>query len=631
MATKPDHQDLIETLMAVGVQVETLATQDIDGLSAPTLSDDPQTQDAIERLPLLVGDDAVIAPGDVLGEGGMGVVSSAHQAHLNREVAVKTVRDPRSYAEQMLYREAQVLGGLQHPNVVPVHMLGADADGRPMLVMKRLEGDAWNDYMPRGEQPLTAPAGRDPLDWHLGVLMAVCNAVHYAHSRGVVHRDIKPGNVVVGEFGEVYLLDWGLAASISRDNAFGLTEASDIRHVAGTPGYLAPEMAAADGASIDERTDVYLLGGCLHTILTGSPRHHGSTAMDRLFLAFTSPPFDYGEDVPTELAGICNRAMNERREDRFPSALAFRQALDGFLKHRSSVSLAREAAARVDIFCEAVAAADGEQETAIGIHGLFGECHFGLQQALREWAANAGARADLQRLLEARIDYELEHGSVSAAEVLISELPDANPVIDARLRQRKVELAEEADRLRKLHRQWNLELGKADRSRVLLGLGTLWGAVYLVLGLLARAEIFRAEYAVFITISVVHGCVVGLLDWWIRRSLPRTHANRRFMYTLWATVFGPLLTLIYCLYHGLPFSTALGLVLGVYGLCSCAAAIAIDLRMLGTASAFVVSFMVVAAVPEWCYFAASGAAFFGLWIGARYWKVTEVEPPEISP
>ena len=628
---KRDRQDLVETLMAVGVQVETLATQDLDGLSAPTLSDDPQAQEAIGRLPSLVGDGALIDPGAVLGEGGMGVVSSARQAHLNREVAIKAVRDQRPFAAQMLYREAQVLGGLQHPNIVPVHMLGADADGQPLLVMKRLEGDAWSDYMPRGERSLTAPGERDPLDWHLGVLMAVCNAVHYAHSRGVVHRDIKPGNVMVGEFGEVYLLDWGLAASVSRDNAFGLTEASDIRHVAGTPGYLAPEMATADGSSIDERTDVYLLGGCLHTILTGAPRHQGSTAMDRLLLAFSSPAFDYDEDVPAELAAICNRAMCELREDRYPSALSFRQALEGFRRHRSSVVLTREAADRVEAFRAAVESADGSQETAIRIHGLFGECHFGLRQALREWAANDEARRGLQRLLEARIDYELEHGSSTAAEMLISELPDANPVFDARLRERRLEQAAEADRLRALQRMWDLDLGMGGRSKAMLAMGVLWGLVYLALGFLARAEIFRAEYATFMTISVVHGATMGALDVWVRRNLPRTEVNRRFMQVLWISAVGPLIVLIFCRFHDLPFTTALGLVLGTYSLVSCIAAVGIDLRMFGTAAAFAVGFVVVAVKPQWCYWAASCAAFVGLWLGARYWRVVDDDSPGVSP
>ena len=627
-----DRQDLVETLLAVGVQVETLVTHNSDGLEPPTLADDPEAKQAIEHLPSLVEDrDQNAAPitrqDQILGEGGMGIVTSARQAHLNREVAVKTVREHQSGAALMLFRESQVLGGLQHPNVVPVHMLGADADSQPMLVMKRLEGDPWTNYMPGERRDLSAPADQDPLEWNLRVLMQVCNAVQYAHSRGVVHRDIKPGNVMVGEFGEVYLLDWGLAASLTGERTFGLTETAEIRHVAGTPGYMAPEMAAADGASIDERTDVYLLGGCLHTILTGTPRHRGSSAMDRLFKAYASPPFEYGLDVPTELADICNQAMSELREDRHASASDFRDALTDFLHHRSSITLAREAATLVDSFCRTVEDADETHDTAVRVHALFGECHFGLRQALKAWDHNDGARADLQRLLETRIDYELRHGSVGAAEMVRSELPTANPGFDDRIAKRRAEEEAEAERLRMLQRMWNLNLGMGGRSRVMLGLGVVWGLVYLVLGFLARYEVFRAEYATFITISVIHGATMGALDVWIRRNLPRTEVNRRFMQTLWVSALGPLLVLLFCLHHGLPFATALGLVLGTYSLVSCIAAISIDLRMLGTAAAFAAGFLVVAIVPAWCYWAASGAAFIGLWLGSRYWRPTDDPVP----
>lgn len=633
MTRDRDHHDLVETLLAVGVPVENLVTRDTDGLEPPTLADDPEAKQAIEHLPSLVGEtDVDIAPialqDQILGEGGMGIVSSARQAHLNRDVAIKTVRDQQPVAALMLFRESQVLGGLQHPNIVPVHMLGADGDGQPMLVMKRLEGDAWTNYMPGKRRGLSAPADQDPLEWNLRVLMQVCNAVQYAHSRGVVHRDVKPGNVMVGEFGEVYLLDWGLAASTTGAHAFGLMETADIHHVAGTPGYMAPEMAAADGSSIDERTDVYLLGGCLHTILTGEPRHQGSSAMDRLFRAYASPPFDFAQDVPAELAAICNRAMSESGEVRFASANAFRDALQSFLHHRSSITLAREASSRVDSFCQAVEAADETTETAVAIHALFGECHFGLDQALRQWEHNEDAREDLQRLLEARIDYELRHGTVGAAEMLLGELPRANPGFDDRIARRRTEEGAEAERLRMLQRMWNLNLGMGGRSRVMLGLGVVWGLVYLALGLLARFDVFRAEYTTFITISVVHGATMGALDVWVRRNLPRTEVNRRFMQTLWMSALGPLLVLIFCLHHGLAFTTALGLVLGTYSLVSCIAAIAIDLRMFGTAAAFAAGFLVVAVVPQWCYWAASGSAFVGLWLGSRYWRVTGDLPSE---
>ena len=149
-----------------------------------------------------------------------------------------------------------------------------------------------------------------------------------------------------------------------------------------------------------------------------------------------------------------------------------------------------------------------------------------------------------------------------------------------------------------------------------------------MLGFLARGEVFRAEYATFLTISVLHGGVIGLLDRWVRRHLPRTEVNRRFIQVLFVSALGPFLVLVYCRYHGLPFTTALGLVLGTYSLVSCIAAIGIDLRMFGTAAVFAAAFLIVAVRPDWCYWAASGAAFVGLWLGARYWRQPEKPPAQ---
>jgi len=606
-------------------------SRDAAALTTPEQSTDPEAIAAMETLPPLseppaVGIPAPVELGSLLGEGGMGMIVAARQAHLNREVAVKTARVDSAQAALALYREAQVLGGLEHPNILPVHMLGSSQDGQPMLVMKRLDGVPWTDFMPRPGHERSAPVARDPLDWHLDVLRQVCNAVQYAHSHGVLHRDIKPDNVMVGDYGEVYLLDWGLAVSGSEDNSFGLPLAAQIAHVAGTPGYIAPEMVAMDGDAIDERTDVYLLGGCLHTVLTGQRRHEGDTVMDQLYQACESPPYEYGDDVPSELAAICNRAASGLPSYRFRDAAEFRDALGDYQRHRASASLAREADARVETFCELVQSVEqaqpggGDLEMATRVHGLYGECRFGLDQALREWEGNTVAGTALQRLLEARIRYELEHGSADTASVLLSELLQPVPELERKIQDRRREDALEAERLAALERRWDLNLGMRGRSRALFGIGVLWGVVYVILGQLARAELFRAEYGTFLLISVAHGSVIGCLDMFMRRRMPRTEANRRFIQTLWITVFAPMLVLLFMMLQGIPFATTLGLLLLVYGLTACVAAIAIDLRMFGTALLFAVGFAIASTAPQWCYEAAAGAAFFGLALAARYWR-----------
>ena len=279
-----------------------------------------------------------------LGVGGMGKVLLAIQRPLQREVAVKMPRSAE-VTDQLtaeLLREALVTGRLEHPNIVPVHLLGRAQDGAPFFVMKRIEGTPWRELL--DEPGALGKLGRraeDPLGFHLGVLLEVCNAVSFAHSRGVLHRDLKPDNVMLGSFGEVYVLDWGIAVTTRPDPLLSL--ASDSKGICGTPSYMAPEMAEGDGAKLSERTDVFLLGAVLHHILTGKAPHQGATVIAVLTAAWESKAPTFGADVAEELGAICRRAMARLPEDRYASVQELRDALEGFLRRRDSLALATEA------------------------------------------------------------------------------------------------------------------------------------------------------------------------------------------------------------------------------------------------------------------------------------------------
>jgi predicted Ser/Thr protein kinase len=179
-----------------------------------------------------------------LGRGGMGVVYLARDTALDREVALKIV--DRVHAGG---REARVLARLEHPGSVPVHDFGELPDGRAFYAMKRVRGDRLDRWL---------AAGRDVAE-RLAVFLRVCDAVAFAHAHGVVHRDLKPENVMVGEFGEVLVLDWGIAQVPDAAGA----RAGDA--IAGTPDYMAPEQARGD-ADADHRADVYALGGVLQAM-----------------------------------------------------------------------------------------------------------------------------------------------------------------------------------------------------------------------------------------------------------------------------------------------------------------------------------------------------------------------------
>ncbi|MDB4930878.1 MAG: serine/threonine protein kinase, partial [Myxococcaceae bacterium] len=340
-------------------------------------------------LPLLRTEASAEGPADVrmhalLGEGGMGRVFAAEQVALGREVAVKVLRDAgEEDATDALLREALIAARLEHPNVVPVYLLGRSPAGEPLFVMRRIEGVPWSAVLrdPAAAPGMFAGAG-DPLEFHLGVFLEVCGAVQFAHSRGILHRDLKPDNVMLGAYREVYVVDWGIAVSLRDDPS--LPAASEARQVSGTPGYMAPEMADPLGLSLSERTDVYLLGAVLHHVLTGAAPHAGATLLQQLAHAYESPAPAYAGDVPEEFAQVCARAMARDPAARFASVDELRRAVQDGLRHRSAWALSEEADRSARALRDELGRAGGarEGEAAARARVLFSEARFGYRQAL---------------------------------------------------------------------------------------------------------------------------------------------------------------------------------------------------------------------------------------------------------
>ena len=369
---------------------------------------------------------------DTLGEGGMGRVLLARQRSLARDVAVKVLKPETADADGALslLREAVVMGGVEHPNIVPVHALGRDDRGHPVLVMKRIEGTSWRALLDDDAHPtwtaLLAAHG-DRVSAHLEVLMRVADAAHFAHARGVIHRDIKPENVMVGAFGEVYLVDWGIAIRVGRTQPDG----DGAFRIRGTPAYMAPEMIGGDPTRLDARTDVYLLGATLHEVLTRTPRHRGVNLHAVLYAAHTSVPVAYGADVPEELAALCNDATHVDPARRPESALAFRRRLADHLRHRASLTLSAVAAERLDALTRALAAAPVDDGLA---RRLGTESRFGFAQALVVWPDNPRAREGLQRALRTLFDHEVTRENLDAARALAADLDARDEAVDTRLR-----------------------------------------------------------------------------------------------------------------------------------------------------------------------------------------------------
>ena len=296
---------------------------------------------------------------DSLGQGGMGTVVRAWDPTLQREVALKAPRglepDPRFVAE------ARITGQLDHPNIVPVYELGQTADGLPFYAMKEVKGQSLRDVLTD-----LRSGGRHAPPWTLHRLLSdfvqVCNAVGYAHARGVLHRDLKPGNIMLGPFGEVFVVDWGLAGLIDAECATGVDEAvlrslsgiSTLTGAAvGTPGYMSPEQTGQTDHPVDARSDVWSLGAILYELLTLQPACPGRTALARILEAVKGPPTDPRDRAPElgisdEIAELCMSSLASRPGDRSASALELGEGvtahLDGRQRRERALALVGRAA-----------------------------------------------------------------------------------------------------------------------------------------------------------------------------------------------------------------------------------------------------------------------------------------------
>jgi serine/threonine-protein kinase len=290
-----------------------------------------------------------------LGEGGMGEVRLCADRRIGREVALKVIqraRASRPEVRRRFLREARVQGQLEHPAIVPVYDLGRDPQGGVYFTMKRVRGRTLEeviDAIRAGDYETMAHHPRHKL---LNAFANVCLAVHFAHSRGVLHRDLKPGNVMLGDFGEVYVLDWGLAKVGLGPERAPLSERSrpvsgdstlDPAHVQtqdgavmGTPGYMAPEQIRATVDDLDARTDVYALGAILFELLTLVPLHGMGGAkqlMASTLVGADARPSVRAPDreVPPELEAICVRATAVEPSARFATAREMHDAIDAFV------------------------------------------------------------------------------------------------------------------------------------------------------------------------------------------------------------------------------------------------------------------------------------------------------------
>ena len=362
--------DLTRALAAQGV-APTLTMRSIDerlGALGVTVPATGKTRTAALPAPIL----GRLRLGDELGRGGMGRVLEAEDPELGRRVAVKLLIDPTAISTARLagfVAEAQITSQLEHPGIVPVHDLGASEDGQVFFVMKRVEGRTLREVLAADRVETQAPGPPWRRQRRLAAFAQVCQAVAFAHRRGVIHRDLKPANIMLGEFGEVLVMDWGLAHITGSPH--GTDGADETGGLAGTPGFLAPELIR--GAPPDCRSDVWSLGAILYEILTDEAAVAGTTVDEILYHTVRWPVVEPRRRAPQvrideETAAVCMRALATEPATRYRDASTLAAAIDACLdgrRHRQAalerVAIARR---RLDEITQLTAEADARRAAA---------------------------------------------------------------------------------------------------------------------------------------------------------------------------------------------------------------------------------------------------------------------------
>jgi WD40 repeat protein/tetratricopeptide (TPR) repeat protein/tRNA A-37 threonylcarbamoyl transferase component Bud32 len=336
----------VRSIQPVRQELEQIADPDLQASLAHLAATCLEGEDPNATRPLAVGTPTssglrfrILRPH---AEGGLGRVMVAHDEELNREVALKEIKDwhadnPESRSRFLL--EAEITGGLEHPSIVPVYGLGTYADGRPFYAMRFIKGDSLKDAIAAFHQAESSDrdSGERTLELRklLGRFLDVCNAIAYAHSRGVLHRDLKPGNIMLGKYGETLVVDWGLAKPVGRRDVTTTWEEQTLRPASargaaettpgvaiGTPAYMSPEQAMGRLDLLGPSSDVYSLGATLYTLLTGQASCTGSdraAVLQQVQRGDFLRPRQVKREVSPALEAVCLKAMALKPEDRYAS------------------------------------------------------------------------------------------------------------------------------------------------------------------------------------------------------------------------------------------------------------------------------------------------------------------------
>ena len=390
----------------LGNRTQIWSKQSGDGLDA-SLTIRSRPVDGVKEFSNLLGQDSAdYQIVEKLAEGGMGAIYIANQRSLDRELAIKTLKplrdsEIRTYTKQgrisqvqkqrreMFLSEALVTANLVHPHIIPIHDLCQTGDGSPFYSMKRVNGTPWNELI-----------AEMSLDENLEVLHKVCDAMAYAHHNGVVNRDLKPENCMLGEFGEVLVLDWGLAVPATDADKQRVASPS-ASFGAGTPAYMSPELWSGPADAIGPCSDIYLLGAILFEAITGKPPHRfpepdskaGNSGLWMVIDKVVRKNEIRKTDVTGELMDIALKAMATDPADRHATVLEFQEAVKNFQNHEESRRLSKRASETLD------------EASKPGVQGGYQSYQTAaalFEESFTTWPENNAARDGLRKT---RLDY----------------------------------------------------------------------------------------------------------------------------------------------------------------------------------------------------------------------------------
>ncbi len=452
------HPDLARELEGLHATWRDLA--DAGDPASPGVAQEPGQAALLASLSRLSRFSRYELEGEV-ARGGMGAILRVWDADFRRHLAMKVAlgafaadegRSPSKSSARFL-EEAQVTGQLDHPGIVPVHELGLDSDGRLYFTMKLVEGRDLKEIFGLVFE------GRE--GWNLtravGVILKACEAVAYAHKKGVIHRDLKPANVMVGNYGEVFVMDWGLARVLHQADGHDLrlrpegvappstTRAGTVQvegaesplvtmdgDVMGTPAYMSPEQARGEIEKLSPRSDVYSIGAMLYHLLARQmpfvPPGERTTSRRVLLRLLQGPPpslHEIDRDLPAELVAICEKAMAREARERYPDTLSLAEDLRAYLEKRvvaayetGAVAELRKWVARNKTLAAAIAAAVAS--LAIGLV---------VSSSLFVKAAHESERADAKAVeAEKRTDDVLALSAIQDLQDLIDRADAAWPI-----------------------------------------------------------------------------------------------------------------------------------------------------------------------------------------------------------